>query len=103
MEKILVVGSINMDLSIKADRFPGPGETVKGFDFAEIPGGKGAKKSGGGALPPPDFFVCCACAFTGCKNPPVFLFFRVLSLAERETGAIFCGVAENIFIPQTEY
>ena len=45
MRNILVVGSINMDLVIKTDRFPGPGETIKGYGFFEIPGGKGANQA----------------------------------------------------------
>ncbi len=43
--KIVVVGSANMDLVVKAERIPAPGETVLGGEFATIPGGKGANQA----------------------------------------------------------
>jgi ribokinase len=42
---ILVVGSINMDLVVRAPRMPEPGETVLGHSFHESPGGKGANQA----------------------------------------------------------
>ena len=45
MAEILVVGSLNMDLVIKADRMPLPGETIPGHGFQTIPGGKGANQA----------------------------------------------------------
>jgi ribokinase len=45
MADIIVVGSLNMDLVIKADRMPLPGETIPGYDFQTIPGGKGANQA----------------------------------------------------------
>lgn len=42
---ILVVGSANMDLVLRARRFPAPGETVFGEGFAMHPGGKGANQA----------------------------------------------------------
>lgn len=41
----MVVGSINMDLVVQADRMPLPGETVMGRTFTTIPGGKGANQA----------------------------------------------------------
>lgn len=41
MKKIAVIGSINMDLTSKADRFPKAGETIFGWDLQYVPGGKG--------------------------------------------------------------
>ena len=41
MKKIAVIGSINMDLTCKTDRYPKPGETIFGYDLAYVPGGKG--------------------------------------------------------------
>ncbi len=35
---ITVLGSINMDLIAKVDRFPNPGETIRGNDFATSAG-----------------------------------------------------------------
>lgn len=46
---ILVIGSANMDMVVFTGRFPQPGETVLGKQFAMFPGGKGANQS-----------VCCA-------------------------------------------
>lgn len=43
--RITVVGSLNMDLVIKAPRLPETGETVLGGTFATFPGGKGANQA----------------------------------------------------------
>lgn len=45
MKKIGVVGSINMDMTVKAERIPQKGETLKGEDLQYIPGGKGANQA----------------------------------------------------------
>ena len=45
MARIVVVGSINMDLITQAPRFPGPGETILGEHFLTVPGGKGANQA----------------------------------------------------------
>ncbi len=45
MKKIVVLGSMNMDLTILADPFPEKGETVSGKEYAQIPGGKGANQA----------------------------------------------------------
>ena len=45
MAKILVVGSINMDLVVRVPHAPKPGETVLGGDFETFPGGKGANQA----------------------------------------------------------
>jgi ribokinase len=45
MGKVIVVGSINVDLVVTADRFPRPGETLIGNSFARHPGGKGANQA----------------------------------------------------------
>ena len=42
---ILVVGSINMDMVLRADHVPAPGETIMGDGFAASPGGKGANQA----------------------------------------------------------
>ena len=42
---ILVVGSINMDLVVRAPHMPEPGQTVLGQGFATAPGGKGANQA----------------------------------------------------------
>lgn len=43
--RIVVVGSINMDLVTRAPRFPAPGETLLGNAFVTVPGGKGANQA----------------------------------------------------------
>ena len=43
--KILVVGSLVMDLTVSTRRFPEPGETVLGSSFQSAPGGKGANQA----------------------------------------------------------
>lgn len=45
MPDILVIGSLNADLVVRAPRFPAPGETISGEDLAIIPGGKGANQA----------------------------------------------------------
>ena len=45
MKNILVIGSLNMDLSIRSDRMPKLGETLAGYGFAAAPGGKGANQA----------------------------------------------------------
>lgn len=45
MGKLLVVGSLNMDMVIDVDRMPKPGETLFGKKISLIPGGKGANQA----------------------------------------------------------
>lgn len=44
-EKILVIGSLNMDMSVKTPYLPKAGETVLGDEFTMAPGGKGANQA----------------------------------------------------------
>ena len=43
--KVVVVGSLNMDLVARAQRLPRAGETLAGESFATVPGGKGANQA----------------------------------------------------------
>src|SRR5690554_8044961 len=43
--KIVVIGSTNMDMVVKASHIPVPGETVLGGAFFMKPGGKGANQA----------------------------------------------------------
>ena len=45
MARVVVVGSINMDLVVEAEVFARPGETLLGQRFAQYPGGKGANQA----------------------------------------------------------
>ena len=47
---ILVVGSMNMDLVLLADRMPAIGESYYGNEYHYIPGGKGANQAAAAAL-----------------------------------------------------
>lgn len=57
--KILVVGSTNTDMVIKARHLPRPGETILGGTFFMNPGGKGANQAVAAArLGAPVTFIC---------------------------------------------
>lgn len=45
MKKVIVFGSLNMDLTIKCDYIPKNGETLNGSDFFTNPGGKGGNQA----------------------------------------------------------
>ena len=44
-KKILVLGSVNMDLVLQLDKMPMAGETIFGRNLENIPGGKGANQA----------------------------------------------------------
>jgi ribokinase len=44
-QRIVVVGSVNMDLMLRCPHLPKPGETVLGSEFTQAPGGKGANQA----------------------------------------------------------
>ncbi|HIT91105.1 MAG TPA: ribokinase, partial [Candidatus Merdenecus merdavium] len=43
--KLAVVGSINLDMTVTAERIPQKGETLTGSNISYIPGGKGANQA----------------------------------------------------------
>lgn len=44
-KKILVIGSLNLDMVVNADHVPLAGETILGRDMTLVPGGKGANQA----------------------------------------------------------
>ncbi|MBD2079429.1 ribokinase [Leptolyngbya sp. FACHB-17] len=44
---IITLGSINIDLVAQVPRLPQPGETLSGYTFSTVPGGKGANQAVG--------------------------------------------------------
>lgn len=63
---IAVVGSANMDLVVRVERIPAPGETVLGDDFRPSPGGKGANQAVAAARMGGDVW------FVGCVGVDAF-------------------------------
>ena len=45
MKRVVVIGSTNTDMVVKAARIPAPGETILGGNFLMNPGGKGANQA----------------------------------------------------------
>ena len=45
MARVCVVGSVNMDLSLRVEGLPRPGETVLASSFTHAPGGKGGNQA----------------------------------------------------------
>src|SRR5207342_899230 len=43
--RITVVGSVNLDLVVRCETLPRPGETVSGATLERFPGGKGANQA----------------------------------------------------------
>lgn len=43
--RILVIGSLNMDLVFRAEHIPEDGQTILGTEFRQVPGGKGANQA----------------------------------------------------------
>ncbi|MCC3276721.1 PfkB family carbohydrate kinase [Arthrobacter sp. zg-Y20] len=48
--KVVVVGSLNADLTVRTDRFPSPGETLNGSELVIVPGGKSANQAAAAAI-----------------------------------------------------
>ncbi len=49
MGDVVVLGSLNMDLIVRTEHIPRPGETVHGHGFGTVPGGKGANQAAAAA------------------------------------------------------
>ena len=56
--RVIVVGSVNLDLVVTVERLPAPGETVIGGRFARHHGGKGGNQAVAAArLGAPTLFI----------------------------------------------
>ncbi len=60
MKKIFIVGSLNMDLTIKSQYMPKKGETITGSDFITNGGGKGANQATAAAKLGGEVYMCGA-------------------------------------------
>ena len=60
MKKIYIVGSLNMDLTIKSPYMPKEGETITGSDFITNGGGKGANQATAAAKLGGNVYMCGA-------------------------------------------
>ena len=78
--RIVVVGSVNLDLVVRVERLPEPGETVGGGTFARVPGGKGANQA-------------VACAQLGAEVTMIAAVGRDAFAEEALTGLREAGVA----------
>ena len=87
--KIAVVGSINMDMVVTAERIPLKGETVYGNDIMYNPGGKGANQAVAMARlgAKVDMFGCVGADANGQK--------LLENLQENKVGTEFVKVLEN--------
>src|SRR5262245_5417985 len=45
MERVVIIGSLNMDLVAQVRQLPQRGQTIAGFQFQMLPGGKGANQA----------------------------------------------------------
>lgn len=99
---ILVAGSANLDLVIRAPHIPAPGETVLGQDFKTFPGGKGANqavacaRAGGApthmlvALGDDAFAVPLEASLKGAGVQ-----MHIVRVKDQPTGAAFICVSDN--------
>lgn len=58
MRKIIVAGSLNMDLVIKVNEFPKKGETIEGTSYFTAAGGKGANQAIAASRLGGDVYLC---------------------------------------------
>jgi ribokinase len=95
--RLTVVGSVNLDLVVRCERLPRPGETIGGATFARFAGGKGANQAVAAARLGADVtFVGCVGtdghaedALAGLRDAGVRL---VLQRSEAPTGVAAVAV-----------
>jgi ribokinase len=87
---VVVVGSANMDLVVQVERFPSPGETVRGDGFATYPGGKGANQAVAAAR------LGGRVEFVGCVGADAFGASLRTSLEEAGAGTSCLRMVEGV-------
>ena len=92
---VIVVGSVNVDLTIKVATLPQPGETVAGGTFSQSPGGKGGNQAAAAAA------LGAETSFVGVVGDDAFgrsaradLEVAGVDVSELRTGRRHTGVAE---------
>lgn len=90
MKKIVVFGSINIDLSINVSYMPEQGETIKGSGFMISPGGKGANQAVAASRLGGDVHLI------GSLGDDDFGHRMLLSLKKENVKTTFVEITENI-------
>lgn len=90
MNKILVIGSLNMDMVINAPRKPDMGETIIGSGFMTSPGGKGANQAVAAAR------LGGNVSFLGCVGNDMFGMSLIKNLRDNNVHVDYIRVVENI-------
>ncbi|WNV09249.1 ribokinase [Tardiphaga sp. 709] len=95
MGRIVVAGSINMDVVATADRHPAIGETVTGREVLYFPGGKGANQAVAAAkLGAATMLIGCTGADAFGRDTRAFLAMQGVDLAHvREVAGVGTGTA----------
>ena len=87
LSKIIVIGSVNMDLMVRCPAIPRPGETVLGEELWMIPGGKGANQAAAAAR------LGSECHFVGTRGDDDFGRRAADTLAEAGVNIEYLRVA----------
>lgn len=90
MKKIIVYGSINVDLAINTPRIPNDGETINGDSFYRSCGGKGANQAIAAARLGADVQML------GCIGNDSFGKETLLSLKRNNVGTTYVKVLEEV-------
>jgi ribokinase len=91
LRPVVVLGSINTDLVVRAPRFPRPGETMHGSDFVVVGGGKGANQATAAAR------LGAPVQFIGAVGADDFGARRIAEM--REAGVDVSGIARLADVP----
>lgn len=87
---VVVIGSLNMDLVVRAPRLPKGGETLAGHAFATAPGGKGANQAVAAAR------LGAQVAMIGCVGADPYGDFLTRSLVQEGIDCSGVSVANDV-------